>query len=193
MPHAANWFCSGRAPGLLGSAHPNISPYDKFQAGDGEIFLGVVNDGQFRKLCERIGRAGPRGGPALHDQCEPAREPRGAARRARASLRHVRGRAAVPRPDARGRSGRARATPCRRRSRRRTPRIAACSSRTAAIAVSARRSSCPRTPREVPRAGRRVSASMPTRSSPRPATRAERMRRTAQDHRAWCTTARSAT
>ena len=57
VPHAANWFYSGHAPGLLGSAHPNICPYDKFKARDGELFLGVVNDGQFRKLCERIGRA----------------------------------------------------------------------------------------------------------------------------------------
>lgn len=57
LPHAANWFYSGNAPGLLGSAHPNICPYDKFKAHDGELFLGVVNDGQFRKLCECIGRA----------------------------------------------------------------------------------------------------------------------------------------
>jgi crotonobetainyl-CoA:carnitine CoA-transferase CaiB-like acyl-CoA transferase len=56
VPHAANWFYSGRAPRLLGSAHPNICPYDKFRAGDGEIFLGVANDGQFRKLCDAIGR-----------------------------------------------------------------------------------------------------------------------------------------
>jgi crotonobetainyl-CoA:carnitine CoA-transferase CaiB-like acyl-CoA transferase len=56
VPHAANWFHSGRAPRLLGSAHPNICPYDKFRAGDGEIFLAVANDGQFRKLCEFIGR-----------------------------------------------------------------------------------------------------------------------------------------
>ena len=56
VPHAANWFASGRAPRLLGSAHPNICPYDKFSAGDGEIFLAVANDGQFRKLCECIGR-----------------------------------------------------------------------------------------------------------------------------------------
>jgi len=56
VPHAANWFYSGRAPRLLGSAHPNICPYDKFKAGDGEIFLGVANDGQFRKLCEHIGQ-----------------------------------------------------------------------------------------------------------------------------------------
>ena len=57
VPHAANWFYSNRTPGLLGNAHPNISPYDKFKARDGELFLGVVNDGQFRRLCEHIGRA----------------------------------------------------------------------------------------------------------------------------------------
>ncbi|HTO51574.1 MAG TPA: CoA transferase [Burkholderiales bacterium] len=56
VPHASNWFYSGRAPRLLGSAHPNICPYDKFKAGGGEIFLGVANDGQFRRLCECIGR-----------------------------------------------------------------------------------------------------------------------------------------
>ena len=56
VPQASNWFYSGRAPRLLGSAHPNICPYDKFKAGGGEIFLGVANDGQFRRLCECIGR-----------------------------------------------------------------------------------------------------------------------------------------
>ena len=56
VPHAANWFRSGRAPKLLGSAHPNICPYDKFHARGGEIFLGVANDGQFRKLCEHLRR-----------------------------------------------------------------------------------------------------------------------------------------
>ena len=56
VPHAANWLYSGNAPRLLGSAHPNIYPYDKFRAGAGEIFLGVANDGQFRKLCERLAR-----------------------------------------------------------------------------------------------------------------------------------------
>ena len=56
VPHAANWLCSGKTPGLLGSAHPNIAPYDKFAAGDGELFLGVVNDGQFRRFCEQVER-----------------------------------------------------------------------------------------------------------------------------------------
>ena len=62
VPHAANWLQSGRTPTRLGSAHPNIAPYDKFRAGDAEIFLGVGNDGQFRRLCDVLGE------PALaHD------------------------------------------------------------------------------------------------------------------------------
>jgi len=56
VPHAANWFCSGQTPGLTGNAHPNIAPYDQFDAGDGPMFLGILNDGQFRKFCERAGR-----------------------------------------------------------------------------------------------------------------------------------------
>lgn len=56
VPHAANWLSSAQTPGLLGSAHPNIAPYDKFMCGDGEIFLGILNDGQFRRFCESVGR-----------------------------------------------------------------------------------------------------------------------------------------
>lgn len=55
VPHAANWMMSGSAPGLLGSAHPNIAPYDKFKVLDGDIFLGVLTDSQFRRLCDCIG------------------------------------------------------------------------------------------------------------------------------------------
>lgn len=58
VPHAANWMCSGRTPGLLGSAHPNIAAYDKYRCADGEVFLGVINDGQFRRFCEHLGLAG---------------------------------------------------------------------------------------------------------------------------------------
>jgi crotonobetainyl-CoA:carnitine CoA-transferase CaiB-like acyl-CoA transferase len=56
VPHGANWLQSGRAPRRLGSAHPNIAPYDKFRAGETEVFLGVANDGQFRRLCEVLGQ-----------------------------------------------------------------------------------------------------------------------------------------
>lgn len=55
LPQGANWLASGRTPELLGSAHPNIAPYDKFPTQDGEIFLGIVNNGQFRRFCDYIG------------------------------------------------------------------------------------------------------------------------------------------
>ena len=74
-PHAANWFALGVTPKLTGSAHPSISPYEKFATGTGEMFLGVVNDGQFGKLCRVIGRedllADPRfsrNGPRLENR-----------------------------------------------------------------------------------------------------------------------------
>jgi crotonobetainyl-CoA:carnitine CoA-transferase CaiB-like acyl-CoA transferase len=54
-PHAANWFMNGRTPHLQGSGHPNIVPYDKFRTRTGEMFLGVGNDGQFRKFCSMVG------------------------------------------------------------------------------------------------------------------------------------------
>lgn len=61
VPHASNWLYSGREPKALGSAHPNIYPYDKFAAGGREIYLGVSNDGQFRRFAGLIGL------PALAD------------------------------------------------------------------------------------------------------------------------------
>jgi len=50
-PHAANWWMQSINPGLSGNAHPNIAPYESFEIRGERIFLGVVNDGQFAKLC----------------------------------------------------------------------------------------------------------------------------------------------
>jgi formyl-CoA transferase len=55
-PQAANFFLSGKRPPLLGSAHPNISPYDRFPTRTCEIVLACGNDAQFRKLAEIVGR-----------------------------------------------------------------------------------------------------------------------------------------
>jgi crotonobetainyl-CoA:carnitine CoA-transferase CaiB-like acyl-CoA transferase len=54
VPHAANWMHSARTPELLGSAHPNIAPYDRFECRDGPIFLGILNDRQFSRFCECV-------------------------------------------------------------------------------------------------------------------------------------------
>lgn len=54
-PHAIDWFIGSHEPELLGSAHPNIVPYDKFTTKTCDIFLGVGVDRQFRKFCQHIG------------------------------------------------------------------------------------------------------------------------------------------
>jgi formyl-CoA transferase len=55
-PHISNWALSGKVPGLTGSAHPNISPYDKYHTRTTEIFLGAGNNRAFRRLCVDLGR-----------------------------------------------------------------------------------------------------------------------------------------
>jgi crotonobetainyl-CoA:carnitine CoA-transferase CaiB-like acyl-CoA transferase len=53
-PQAANYFLSGKTPGRVGNAHPNIAPYDKFHTATGEVFLGIGNDRQFQRLCQLL-------------------------------------------------------------------------------------------------------------------------------------------
>ena len=52
---ALNFLVSGRSPGRLGNAHPNIVPYAVFTASDAPFIVAVGNDGQFRKLCALLG------------------------------------------------------------------------------------------------------------------------------------------
>jgi crotonobetainyl-CoA:carnitine CoA-transferase CaiB-like acyl-CoA transferase len=56
VPHGVNWMTSGVVPELIGSAHPNIPTYDRFDVGDGQMFLGIVNDAQFVRFCKLIDR-----------------------------------------------------------------------------------------------------------------------------------------
>lgn len=53
---AMNYLASGKAPGRLGNAHPNIVPYQAFATQDGHIILAVGNDGQFARFCTVAGR-----------------------------------------------------------------------------------------------------------------------------------------
>jgi formyl-CoA transferase len=52
-----NYLTSERAPGRAGNAHPNIVPYQVFEAADGHVVIAVGNDGQFAKFCEVAGCA----------------------------------------------------------------------------------------------------------------------------------------
>ncbi|WP_169567342.1 CaiB/BaiF CoA transferase family protein [Sneathiella limimaris] len=54
-PHAPNNLMSGKEPVLTGNSHPNIAPYDLYATANTPIFLGIGNNGQFRKLCTALG------------------------------------------------------------------------------------------------------------------------------------------
>jgi crotonobetainyl-CoA:carnitine CoA-transferase CaiB-like acyl-CoA transferase len=53
---ASNYLVGGMAPARLGNAHPNLAPYEAFQARDGWFILGVGNEGQWKTLCDLIQR-----------------------------------------------------------------------------------------------------------------------------------------
>jgi crotonobetainyl-CoA:carnitine CoA-transferase CaiB-like acyl-CoA transferase len=46
---------TGENPHRLGSAHPQIVPYQAFETSDGYFMLAVGNDLQYQRLCETIG------------------------------------------------------------------------------------------------------------------------------------------
>jgi formyl-CoA transferase len=52
---ASNYLVSGEPPKRVGNAHPNIAPYEPFQARDKGFVLGAANQRQWEKLCDVIG------------------------------------------------------------------------------------------------------------------------------------------
>jgi len=54
---ASNYLISGNVPQRMGSAHPNIAPYQSFATKDGHMLLAVGNDGQFAKFCKVAGHS----------------------------------------------------------------------------------------------------------------------------------------
>ena len=52
---AMNYLTTGKEPGLIGNAHPNLAPYAVFDCADGWIILATGNDAQYRKLCAILG------------------------------------------------------------------------------------------------------------------------------------------
>lgn len=53
---AYNYFASKEEPKKLGSAHPNIAPYQAFKTKDGYLIVGVGNDRLWEKFCKVLGR-----------------------------------------------------------------------------------------------------------------------------------------
>ncbi|NBT30321.1 MAG: CoA transferase [Rhodobacteraceae bacterium] len=52
-----NYLTTGKAPSRMGNAHPNLVPYQVFEASDGHLIIATGNDGQYRKLCVLLGLA----------------------------------------------------------------------------------------------------------------------------------------
>lgn len=52
-----NYLTSGKVPHRNGNKHPNIVPYEVFEAADGHVILAVGNDSQFRRFCDFVGHA----------------------------------------------------------------------------------------------------------------------------------------
>ncbi|AOA58748.1 CaiB/BaiF CoA transferase family protein [Acinetobacter larvae] len=52
-----NYLLTGNAPKRLGNAHPNIVPYQTFDAKDKAFIIACGNDKQFKDLCHAIGRS----------------------------------------------------------------------------------------------------------------------------------------
>jgi formyl-CoA transferase len=53
---ATNYLLTGNEPRRYGNAHPNIVPYQVFDARDKPFIVAVGNDEQFRRLCQVLGR-----------------------------------------------------------------------------------------------------------------------------------------
>ena len=55
---ALNFLVGGKPPRRMGNAHPNLVPYQVFEAADGPIVIAVGNDRQHRDLCKILGLPG---------------------------------------------------------------------------------------------------------------------------------------
>ena len=52
---AMNYLTTGKAPGRMGNAHPNLTPYEVFECADGHLIIATGNDGQYQRLCHLLG------------------------------------------------------------------------------------------------------------------------------------------
>lgn len=60
---ALGYFATGKVPKRFGSAHPNIAPYQVFQASDGDFIIAVPNDWLWLKMCDALGLDDLKGDP----------------------------------------------------------------------------------------------------------------------------------
>lgn len=53
---AQSWLATGGQPARLGSAHPNLAPYQAFHAADGWFVVGVGSQDLWRRFCQALER-----------------------------------------------------------------------------------------------------------------------------------------
>lgn len=51
---ALNYLTTGVAPGRMGNAHMNLTPYEVFDCLDGHIIIATGNDPQYQRLCRLL-------------------------------------------------------------------------------------------------------------------------------------------
>ena len=84
--HASMHLTANIRSRRVGNRHATIAPYDTFGAADGEFFLAVGNDDQFRRFCAAAGLAALPEDPKFANESSARREPHRAARAALANL-----------------------------------------------------------------------------------------------------------
>ncbi len=70
---AMNCFVSGQSPRRMGNAHPNLVPYQVFEASDGPLIVATGNDRQARDFCRLVGRADLADDPAYRTNADRIR------------------------------------------------------------------------------------------------------------------------
>ena len=70
---AMNYFVTGAPPRRMGNAHPNLVPYQVFEALDGPVIVACGNDRQARDFCRIVGRADLADDPAYRSNADRIR------------------------------------------------------------------------------------------------------------------------
>ena len=73
---ALNFLVSGDVPKRIGNTHPNIVPYQVFEASDGYIIVATGNDRQYQQFCGVLGAPELGDRPGLSHQQGSARQAR---------------------------------------------------------------------------------------------------------------------
>jgi crotonobetainyl-CoA:carnitine CoA-transferase CaiB-like acyl-CoA transferase len=53
--HASTYLLTGEVPTRLGNRHPNLAPYETFEAADGHVIVGAGSEALWRSFCAVMG------------------------------------------------------------------------------------------------------------------------------------------